>query len=750
MPDDFPYPTPFEILRLILRALDLKQSNKRLDDIARQRVYDPRVLIELIDRDFSGNISRRIGPHNARIFTQVINELLKTHMLIASEVNADGVSRSEMLPILLKSYGKDYLLGLITALFKTLGGPHPSAWFEKDSRPVATALDWLIENKSGWRSYLESLQKDQKDRFLSWSRGTNRPSAQGIFLIDHAGDSSKITDSDWHSIKTLLLTSRAIDWIKEQPYGEAIINEARLGVWSADQNISIDTEVKKIQRSAQKKLGNNLRLIAKLQDELRRSVEKHNPDQYKVDISAARAATTQLNMQDTTGYWLDWHEARWNVYSGNLKKANQLYQSAHLDSLFRSGDNQKQIIEESLVVAASFSNPDRVFLKHLKWSLINFEFDIPSVTNSAASVKFSDTVEDWEITLWRNNFQNVFPKQGLFPGAHYDIQTEIGPIIMSVSPEIKPDYRYPNKKLKIGDTWTRSMPQLVWFAITENLEVCEELIDRGARVNVASEVGDSPILMALESLNVLVGNRSLDDRIFNLLKVRSHSADTINQRTQKKRLLPIISAVESGRSDVVHTVLNLGADPNKRGKTDEQTALNICMKIIGILKNPKLARTNQLAQPDTLETLDSIRRHSHGLSGFTLDDQLRSLLKMSETPEFRAYRFKEVEDRISNIHQHIKIDSMREITRLLIASGADVNAEHVTPLKGYTPFMLAAEWDERDIFELMLINGGDVDKTYMNPQTGREISLQDITRHFNSDKVAKILILSGERSNQEN
>ncbi len=753
MSDDFPYPTPFEILRLLFGALDLtpsKPSKKRLDDLVKLRVYDPRELHDLIEREFSDKLAKRLGSHTAAIFTQVVTDFLTTHLDIASEVNADGVVRSQMLPILLKSYGKDYLVDYVTALFKALGGLHPSTWFEKDSSAVATALDWLSENQSGWRSYLASVPKEQKDRFLSWSRGIHRPSAQSIFLLDQAGDAAELSDSDWHSIKALLLTSRAIDWIKDQPLGHALIDAARPGVWGADQAIFVDTEVKAIQRAAQKRLGEHLQLIAKLKSGLMRSVDKHHPDSYRIDINVARAAITRANLHTTTGYLLDWHEARWNVFAGNLEEAKQLYQSAHGDALFRSGENLKKIIEESLVVAASLPKPDRVFLRQLKWSLINFKFDIPSVTTSVASNRFSDTVEDWEIALWRNNFQNVFPQQGLFPGVHYAIPTEFGPLILSDFSKIKPDYRYPNKKLKIGDTWTRSMPQLVWFAMTENLEVCEVLIDRGASVNVASEVGDTPILMALESLNVLAGNRSLDDRFFHLFKQKTHSRDTINRRTQKKRLLPILSAVESGRPDVVETVLNLGADPNLRGQIDEQTALNICMKIIGILKNPASARTNQLAQADTLQTLDSIRRNSHGFSGFTLDDQLRSLLSMNEIPEFRAARAQQIEARISNIHQHIKLDSMREIARLLITAGADVNAEQVSPLKGHTPFMLAAELDEADIFALMLSHGGDVNKTFLHPQTGREISLQDITRHYHSAKVDNILINVGERNDQGN
>lgn len=45
MPADYPYPTPFEMLRYLLRSFDLKlpeKDKKRLDDMVAKRIYDPR------------------------------------------------------------------------------------------------------------------------------------------------------------------------------------------------------------------------------------------------------------------------------------------------------------------------------------------------------------------------------------------------------------------------------------------------------------------------------------------------------------------------------------------------------------------------------------------------------------------------------------------------------------------------------------------------------------------------------------
>ena len=92
-----------------------------------------------------------------------------------------------------------------------------------------------------------------------------------------------------------------------------------------------------------------------------------------------------------------------------------------------------------------------------------------------------------------------------------------------------------------------------------------------------------------------------------------------------------------------------------------------------------------------------------------------------------------------NIHKHMSISSIREIAKTLIRSGADVNAEHASPLKGYTPLMLAVEIDERELFERMLIHGGDIKKTYNDPGTGSEVSVLEIAKNFNSAGVLQIM-----------
>ena len=53
--------------------------------------------------------------------------------------------------------------------------------------------------------------------------------------------------------------------------------------------------------------------------------------------------------------------------------------------------------------------------------------------------------------------------------------------------------------------------------------------------------------------------------------------------------------------------------------------------------------------------------------------------------------------------------------------------------------MLAAELDERMIFEFMLVSGGDIKKTYINPNNGKSVSIHEIANFFKSHNVLNVL-----------
>jgi hypothetical protein len=747
MPNDYPYPTPFELLRYVLRSLDFKlpeKDKKRLDDMAGKRVYDPREFNTALEQYFSDISDKYIGRIAAEQLSKHIT-LFVHHYLdkVAGVYPADGLSRSFTLELMIKTSLKDQLVSFATILHDAIGGPQPSFWFASNTSSVSAIISWLTDNEKHWNLYLTSLNKERRDMIAAWINGEHLPSAQSIQLLSKPDTPSDqpINSINWDLIKPLLFVARSIDYIKKYELGQILIDEARLALWGAESKVNLSKAIRSKQAGILQSLGPAQNLIGKLKFDLRRTQKKSNPEEYRSIIIQVRDLIKTSEKLLNADYWIDWHDARWHVFSGDLKTANDLYKDAFVKAAFVAGVNQKYIAEEAIVVAACQPNPDKVFLKQLKWMQINFGYDIPSITGSAPSQKVPDTIEEWEIDLWRSSFDFVFLKAGLFPDIDYStMKTTLGPLLFSDYSKIKPDYRSPNRTIKVGETWQRAMPQLVWFARVEDIEVCKKLIELGANVNVQSEVGDTPIIMALEALNVTeVPWRSLNDELFELISKEKHTKETINTRTQKRRLLPIISAVETGQPNIVEKILGMGADPDGRGLSDEQTALNLCLKHIGKIKDPDKSWKHQDAMPETPEVLDSLRRHSSGLSGFTLEHQMKYLKSLKDDLVFNECKNIVKKLMTERMLEKMSIDSMRNIARQLITSGADVNAEHASPLKGYTPLMLAVELDERSIFETMLIHGANIKQTYKDPRNGKDVSITDIANYFCSKGILQVL-----------
>lgn len=245
MPTDSPYPNPFEILRCILRALDLKHSNKRLDELAGKGTYDPRELREAVETDFFVVIKKYMGPETAEAALITLNRFLDKYLHeIVGKIPADGLTRESALKILIKTGIKDGVIDLVNEIHDRIDGPDPSTWFSFHESTVGTVLEWVNEKTPHWSVHLSRLKKERKDMISSWNRGIELPSSRSILLLSETDTPNRPVDIDWEKIKTFLFIARAIDFIKGQPLGPLLLDESRLALWGADNQISVGSEIK--------------------------------------------------------------------------------------------------------------------------------------------------------------------------------------------------------------------------------------------------------------------------------------------------------------------------------------------------------------------------------------------------------------------------------------------------------------------------------------------------------------------------
>lgn len=741
---DFPYPTHIETLRTFAKVLGVKAGNKYLDDKAKDKTADYR-LINVFSKEVFDYLSKTFGNDIGAILKQGFHAYLTEYMTHVSNIYADGLSRTEIGIALCKTLLSKHVVNTIDSALGLVSSKKPLsvAFFSFQETCTSQILAWLEENEGGWKHYYNSLEKENKAKVKAWKDGEHKPDIQSLVFLQSWSQGPWPEHIDWQKVRVLLFIASIIDRTVKEEGSSLLIDECRLLSWGAKPTYEFSQLIQSHQQAYKDRISYFLPLVGEIQQGLKRTIVK-NEGQFEYFKAAIDKLEQQLSPKEHKShfaYWVQWHKARMYSLNGQLEEANALYKFGFDECLYRAGINQKYIIEEAIVVAASQEKPDKVFLKHLKNALLMFNYDIPSVQSCESSNKFSDIIEDWEVQIWRSSFYKVFPKAGMFPEANTpEIAAKIGINVVTDIDEIKPDYRHPNRKLKIGEIWKKIYPQLVWFTELEKTEVVEKLLKQGADVNLTSSSGDTAILIALETLNLReVPLRSLDDTLFYLLSEYPHSKETMNRCTDKKRLQPLISAVQSGRPDIVDKVLAMGANVNNRGLTDNQTALNACIKMIGIAKDPKRYWDSVLQMQLTPEVLDSIRRANSGMTDFTLEDQLQFLLAQNSDPRFRQISRSLTNLMSEKLDERIDIVNMRLIASQLIEAGANVNAEHIAPVTGYTPLMLAAELDEVGLFNKMLSNGGDPRKTYFCKNTKESVDCWRIAEYFGSTNVLAAL-----------
>ena len=134
--------------------------------------------------------------------------------------------------------------------------------------------------------------------------------------------------------------------------------------------------------------------------------------------------------------------------------------------------------------------------------------------------------------------------------------------------ELNPDYRGPDRIMKLGAPRKEFMPKLMRFVPCRKIDIVKKLLDKGTGVNLCSALDETAIGVAVENLHVDNNSISVDLEMFDLPAKPGHKEKTLNKRTAKKKLLPITSAAGSGHPEKVEQWQKMEADPKRRDPDD--------------------------------------------------------------------------------------------------------------------------------------------------------------------------------------
>lgn len=735
--DHPPYPRLGELYRALAGALDTKvrAEDCNVDRLAREGEYDWSLLPTLQQNLITNPLRDATDNEFAEIVGQFAGHLHCDYLRVVAHIALDSLNRAEALPLLVEHYFAPQGINLLCSLKRAFGGPDLMALLDPAKQPLAVVLDWFDQSNGlnfARTTYPESTDTDRLNRELiaRWASGVQIPDLPSIKRI--TDDVSKRVGSvelEWgRNLRRWMVAARALSWLENKspvPFRGLMLRHLVLGLPEIDIGRVLSLAV----TEAEKRFSALTMPAFMLYEDLKPTTPKAPGVQARTQetLNAFRRLCEDHDPEGRTRFHLAWLLGRWHVLSGQFRDALRYYEEAAELANYRAGGQQKQIVEETLVLAA-FIGGEKPLLKRLKHRAIVFGlFPDP---------RSDEVIEAWEIEQLRQQFHRIFPRQGRFPEAA-DLEDEQGPLPFLMLNEeelaaLEPDLRNPCRvrTVRAPDGQSRRWPQLGFFASVGRIDAVQALLEQGALVDQLDEAGGSALLNALQRAEDTGDRRALD-----LLLEHTHSKGTLDSATTRKRHTPLICAVRYGEPDVVGRLLAMGATPDRRGQIDDLTPLYRCLSSIGAIRKPaRLAQSLRgalLADPDHMQR-EVRRRHNISLGGVfgderTLRDSLAHPGHLAIFEELVAAIVKEEAGRLAE-------PKLLHIVELLLKAGANPNAAHQYPARGWTPLMLAAENDSVEAFDLMMHHGGD---PYRQDAEGQDCSR--IAVGFGSRRVVERL-----------
>lgn len=694
-----PYPRLGEIYRALALALDTKQQNRKLDQWAREESCHWNVPHELLEELFEKPLAKYVDEEFGRFVTDHVRAFHKFYIDLIKTVAVDGLDRESVLPSLMDYAFLHWGSGVLLKAITTFDGPSPTQLLDRDVYCVDVVLSWVeqrLDKPLASSSSLESADtaKSFRDSLLRWRKGEQKPSLHKIKLI---GD-MLVNENHATSLRRWLIIARALAWFEEHFAEPGQLRQKML--WEILMGMPAH-DVGRILSEQNRQASDFLKPLVVpgllLQEQLKRTVAKTVGDQAKAkkQLDDFRELIAKHDLDGRTGYWVEWFTGRWHVLSGELEAAISHYETAVDLCLYRAGENQKQILEEAMVLAAKLKR--KPLFKRLKHQAVFLGL------LAEPDDKSEEIVPSWELQQAADCFAQVFPSSGWFVEAVERTATAVFPFFLYAAEGVpqKPDLRNPDRVISVysQDQQKRRYPQLRWFASEGKVTEVNALLEKDASVDQLDASGGSALLCAMQ-----YATETGDRKVLDLLLAHPHKEETLNRVTDKKRLTPLLQAIELGEPDVVAKLLEMGASAELRGTVDDQTPLYFCLGRMALAFDPgKLTRSLQEKMQDhgRYKFSDALRRY--GGASFGLFGGIDQIRKNMQEPGYELLWQALVQTELSRY----SLSKLIEIARLLLRYDADPNAPHQRPAPGRTPLMLAAESDLIEAFKLMVEYGGN-------------------------------------------
>lgn len=727
-----PYPRFGECISALAGAINADKTGSDVGRFAREGDFDWERLDTVIAELLVDHSATVVGDPAHQIFARWVSSVRSAYTQLVLGVSLDTLGRNDALPVLVQHFFAPAGGQLLQQVSADIPGPDLQRLLADSQQPLQVTFEWLDSAVGGPVEKLlypgsTGSARVEQEKVRKWRTGTDIPSAQSIKLFYR-----RLIEC-WKPIPACpvwLLIASALSRLERQsarplrslmlPYAQGTTPPSR----------TVEELLSELVVRAGQAWPELAEPGLQLWHDLRRTSAKQPGDRNRTwqQIEALERLATTSDPEGRTVYHYSWMKGRWHVLSGQYEEALPHYKQAFEQACYRAGHQVKDIIAEASCLSAFLCFPADLskrppFLKQLKNVGIALGLYRKPVTRSV--------LEDWELDQLALQLPLLFPACGRFTECQQDLAD--GPIQgwlfinRDAISKMKPDLKTPSRVRAVhsADGQVRRWPQLRLFASFGLVEQVEALLDAGASVDDLDSSNSSALLCALQHAEQ-TGRREVLD----LLLVQPHQRATINAMTQRKRLTPLMCAIDLGLPDVVAALLMQGADVEQRALTDNQSPLYYLVSQLSGWLNPTqmlVTLTARMMQEPDLVLQDTLRRFGFGSAGAF----------GSNTTALQSNQELAVAVAKALVDQHVSRQSVPKLMRIaatLLEAGANPNASHKYPVPGRTPLMLAAESDLPELFDLMIQHGGDP----LKPDAHGKDSWQ-IARAFQSRRVLNYL-----------
>lgn len=734
-------PTPFprlgEIYRNLALSLGTKQDSNELDRLAREGEYDWRIPDTLMDKLFIepiNELTQRTDQKSKkslanRFSAQTLGFLTyfqQTYLQKVTSIELTATDRRSALPLLIEAFFAPAAGYGLMEFKEELGGPDLARLLDERSTPMEEVFIWF-ENATKINIkelFPESYGSDrsQMELIRRWRAGDSLPDYDSIDktvneIFNRTQDQdNKQLEELCNKLAFWLLIGRSISWFErthKTPIMKIVKNYHENPRSAQEAAIRLDELCR---NKIQKTLNKSAILFMKLMDELYKTTTKNKED-LTIKIDEFEESLKEHTPQGNFQFYATRFRARWHALNGEMSAALLLYEKALKEASYRGGKNQKNIIHETMTVAAYLykykesspiqekrANP-RSAIKRIKHQAIAVGMIPHPVTR--------DIVEDFDIEQILQGFYAVFPENMFFKDSFpiKKVPQHLPFLIGVIDESEKPDLSNPNKikTIQFHDGQSRRMSQLHYFVSEGNTDAVRDLLNHDASPDILDQSGGSCILHAIQNPDQ-PGQRE----ILELLLSHPHKKETINRVTSRKRLNVLHLALELGDPSVIRRLLSMGADPKIQADTSNIHALYRWAELVLTLINPQRILDKVISEIHGRKDLykETLRRWVHPYTdSFGETSLINHVIKTH--PEIFLVAAEYV---LKSTTKNLSLPKLLEIGELLLKAGANPNEQEFPPgipkasNPGRTPLMLLAQGGNAEAFDLLVRHGGDPEK----------------------------------------